>query len=205
MTDRDDLTVADTSPYSWPYDGHLRADRLALLICGAGPEWSGRTPLDPAAESALDSLRWMAHEVGALIVLIHHASTSRRPATLDDSPTTPPLADGSGEVVVEAAGIDGFYGSPLDAVLRRSGRDQLLITGRGLETTVHSTLRRANDRGYECLLVADSCSALDPALRASALSSIEMSGGIFGAVGATDPVLRALASCQPTPISPASS
>jgi nicotinamidase-related amidase len=57
---------------------------------------------------------------------------------------------------------------------------------------VHSTLRSANDTGYECLLVADACSAHDPALVASSISSVEMSGGIFGAIGTTDAVLAAL-------------
>jgi nicotinamidase-related amidase len=53
-------------------------------------------------------------------------------------------------------------------------------------------MRSANDRGYECLLVADACRPVDPALRAPALSMIEMSGGIFGAVGQSAQVLRAL-------------
>jgi nicotinamidase-related amidase len=84
--------------------------------------------------------------------------------------------------MVTASGWDGFFESGLDQILRHKRRDTLLITGHWLEVGVHSTLRSANDRGYECAVVADACAAWDPALRLSALSSIELSGGIFGAV-----------------------
>jgi len=94
--------------------------------------------------------------------------------------------------VIRAAGWSGFHGSELDAVLREARRDLLLLAGCCLELGVHSTMRAANDRGYECLLVADACASADPALTANALSTIEMSGGIFGAVGDAAAVAAAL-------------
>ncbi|RZI92158.1 MAG: isochorismatase family protein, partial [Microbacterium sp.] len=69
---------------------------------------------------------------------------------------------------------------------------QPAVVGAGLETCVHSTMRSANDRGLECLLVLDACVAYDPDLVAPARSQVEMSGGIFGAVGDTSAVLDAL-------------
>ena len=63
---------------------------------------------------------------------------------------------------------------------------------------MHSTMRSANDRGYECLLVVDACAPLDPDLVPPAISMVEMSGGIFGAVGTTAPVLAALAAAPAT-------
>jgi nicotinamidase-related amidase len=93
---------------------------------------------------------------------------------------------------VRSGGVDGFFASSLDTVLRTLGRDQLLLCGKWLETNVHSTMRSANDRGYECLLVLDACVAYDPDLTSAARSQIEMSGGIFGAVGETAAVLDAL-------------
>jgi nicotinamidase-related amidase len=57
---------------------------------------------------------------------------------------------------------------------------------------VHSTLRRANDIGYECLLLEDMCVPLDPDLQESSISQILMSGGIFGAVGESAALLEAL-------------
>ena len=88
--------------------------------------------------------------------------------------------------------MDGFYASPLDATLRALGRDQLVVCGQWLETGVHSTMRSANDRGYECLLAIDACVPYDPDLAAASRSQIEMSGGIFGAVGESAAVIDAL-------------
>ena len=76
-------------------------------------------------------------------------------------------------------------------------RDQLLLVGGWLESNVHSTLRSANDRGYECLLVLDACTPYDAAMVAASRSQVEMSGGIFGAVGETAHVLAALAALLP--------
>ena len=75
---------------------------------------------------------------------------------------------------------------------RAAGRDHLLLAGFGLEAPVHSTLRSANDRGYECLLLLDACAPLDPSLTPASRSMIEMSGGIFGAVGTVGALLGAL-------------
>ena len=93
---------------------------------------------------------------------------------------------------IEAAGIDAFHGSGLDAALRHAGATHLLIVGHGLEGPVHSTMRSANDQGYECLLVLDAASPLRPDLVPASRSMVEMSGGIFGAVGLTADVLAAL-------------
>ena len=118
-------------------------------------------------------------------------------------PTGPPAAIERGgptwtDHLVDAHGIDGFFGSPLDSLLRSLGRDQLLLCGSWLETSVHSTMRSANDRGYECLLVIDACVPHDPALVAASRSQIEMSGGIFGAVGDSADVLTAISTHERT-------
>jgi nicotinamidase-related amidase len=104
-----------------------------------------------------------------------------------------PLQAPDHAVSVTAAGIDAFYGGPLGAVLRRDGRNHLLVAGHGLEGPVHSTLRSANDRGFECLLVADASSPLTRDCAGAASSTVCMSGGIFGAVGDAGEVLAALA------------
>ncbi len=66
------------------------------------------------------------------------------------------------------------------------------MCGLGLEGPVHSTLRSANDRGFECLLVIDGCAAMDPTVADAAIRMIEMSGGIFGAVAQSELVLSGL-------------
>ena len=65
--------------------------------------------------------------------------------------------------------MSGFYGSRLDIELRRRGIDRLAVGGLGLETAVYSTLATANDRGYECLALADASAPHDPAVGERAL------------------------------------
>src|SRR5206468_5457058 len=96
------------------------------------------------------------------------------------------------DIVVDATGVDGFHGGPLDDVLRARGVDHLILGGFGHEAAVDSTLRSANDRGYECLVLTDGVAPFDDDLGAHALSSVTMSGGIFGAVGTSVELLSAL-------------
>lgn len=184
------MMVNDTTPYPWPYDGHFALGSAALVVCGAGPFWSSMCPEDTEARANLDRLRSAAGKAGVLTVLVGHHGVDEAASLGGDCPQ---LSVAAGEVVVTASGVDGFYGSPLDRVLTGRGRSHLLLAGFGFETTVHSTLRRANDVGYECLTVADACLTIDPTLRAASISTIEYSGGIFGAVGSTDAVVSALA------------
>lgn len=189
--------VLGSTPYRWPFDGVLDPARTALVICGSAQEWSSRTPVDVGAESALASLRQLSADTEMLTVLIRHQRPSTRPVTALPVPSSPVMVAQGRELETTAAGIDGFYGSDLDPLLRRNGRSHLLLAGRGLETAVHSTLRRANDRGYECVTVADACSAVDENCRVASISSIEMSGGIFGAVATTEAVVAAYLAHQP--------
>jgi hypothetical protein len=174
-------TIAQTTPYAWPYDGRFEGHRTALVVVSPSV---GLAPAD-------GDVRWcrtadLADAVAARGGVVVSVTTTPPPAETSTE-RTPHLG-----TTLVAAGVDGFYGSPLDAWLRLRGRDQLLLVGRGLETCVHSTMRSANDRGYECLLVLDATTPYDPSLEAAARSQIEMSGGIFGAVGLTEYVLKAL-------------
>lgn len=182
-------TIARTTPYPWPWDGRLLAARTAVLV------------VTPRAGLTLDGTE-QGRRVRAIVtavrasggVVISVVTMPPRDRTDGVLPGTPSVATGCGaDLTLEAAGIDGFYGSPLDATLRSLGADQLLLTGAGLETCVHSTMRSANDRGYECLLVLDACVPYRPDLVPAARSHVEMSGGIFGAVGHTTDVLAAYA------------
>lgn len=186
------MIVAGTTPYPWPFDQVVDPARTALVVCGADQQWADRTPADPDRLASLDRLRAGLAAAGVLEVVLHHDNPSgRRFVAPVDAVGAAVVPSSSASLTVRSAGIDGFYGSDLDPLLRRHGRSHLLLAGLGLETTVHSTMRRANDRGYECLLVADATLAIDDRLRAASVSSIEMSGGIFGAVGGTNAVLTA--------------
>jgi nicotinamidase-related amidase len=95
------------------------------------------------------------------------------------------------DLVIDTHAHDGFLGSRLEAELRARHRDHLLFAGFAAETLVDSTLRSANDRGFECLTLEDAAIPFDPATGARARSTITMSGGIFGAVGSIRAVVAA--------------
>jgi nicotinamidase-related amidase len=193
--DRLDSTV----PYPWPYDGSLEPQRLALVVAGAQAGWAARSSRSAEVATVLLAVAEAMRSIGARVVVIRHAAVpGRRPRPL------PPARGDDGwrlafpvrptDLVVDASGIDGFHASPLDGVLRAAGIDHLVIGGFGHEAAVDSTLRSANDRGYECLVLDDGVAPLDEELGAHALDSVTMSGGIFGAVGTSTSLLSALRS-----------
>lgn len=204
MTQQPTGLVAGTTPYPWPFDGGLACHRLALLVCGAGEARVGPIAEDLVVEANIKLLRNAAASVRVPVYLLDHDLNRRRSHELVTGRRSKPLSPIGAEQAIHAAGIDGFYGSALDPILRSAGIDELIIIGRGFETTVHSTLRTANDAGYECLTVSDACLAVDEDCRSAAVSTIKMSGGIFGAVGLTAAVVNALHNLpkpSPTPLS----
>lgn len=181
--------VAGTTPYAWPWDGQLDPARTALVVLGPA---RGLSVVGTAAGDRLRSLVDVVLGAGGAVVQV---VTAPPPAAVGPGLGAPLAAMGTPATPVLAArGVDGFYESGLETHLREAGLDRLLLAGAGLETCVHSTMRSANDRGLECLLVLDACVAYDPDLVGSARSQVEMSGGIFGAVGSTSDVLDAYAS-----------
>ena len=190
------LAVACSQPYPWPYDGVATADRTALLLVAVQ---AGLAPLCPTAPEALGimaAITVAARNWGAKVVATRHAASpaQRRPGILPGfgQATWELLAGQDPDAVVDAFGVDGFSGSPLAECLAGLDVDHLLVCGFGLEGPVHSTLRSANDRGLECLLVIDGCAPLDPSLAGAGIRIIEMSGGIFGAVADAEAVLTSL-------------
>lgn len=194
----------DSTPYPWPYDGCLEPARLALVVAGAQVGWAARSRRAAEVATVLLSVAAELRAVGALVVVVRHGAPPGRHRTAfppspghDDWQLTLPAR--AADVVVDAGGVDGFHGGPLDDVLRAKGVDHLVIGGFGHEAAVDSTLRSANDRGYECLVLVDGVAPFDDDLGAHALASVAMSGGIFGAVGTSTELVTAVRH-RPTPV-----
>jgi nicotinamidase-related amidase len=103
------------------------------------------------------------------------------------------LAPAPGELVIDKPGKGSFYATGLDETLRAAGITSLVVTGVTTEVCVHTTVREANDRGYECLVLADCVGSYFPEFQRYGLEMIAAQGGIFGWVANSDQYLKALA------------
>jgi nicotinamidase-related amidase len=104
----------------------------------------------------------------------------------------PELAPLEGEAVIDKPGKGSFYATDLDMLLRRKGVQNIVLAGITTDVCVHTTMREANDRGYECLLLSDCTGATDYGNYLASLEMIKMQGGVFGAVSNSESFIAAI-------------
>jgi nicotinamidase-related amidase len=102
----------------------------------------------------------------------------------------PELYPTPGEPVIDKPGKGAFWATDLHAILQHRGIRQLIVTGVTTEVCVHTTVREANDRGYNCLVPADCVGSYFPEFHEAALRMINAQGGIFGWVSDSEKVLK---------------
>lgn len=218
-------------PYSWPFDGPVARERVALIVidmqidfCGPGGyihsqgiNLAGTRRAIPAIARALEAAR---AEPGMLVI---HTREGHRPELVDlpankswrsrrVSPgigekgpcgrilvrgepgweIIPELAPVPGEIIVDKPGKGAFFATDLEHILRTCGRTHLILCGITTDVCVHTTLREANDRGFECLILEDGTGATQPEHHQAALTMTTMQGGLFGAVSDSIRLVRAM-------------
>lgn len=104
----------------------------------------------------------------------------------------PEVAPIEGELIIDKPGKGSFYATDLDLLLRTRGVTHLIFTGITTDVCVHTTMRDANDRGYECLLLTDCTGATDVGNYEAALKMVTMQGGVFGAIAPSSALLAAM-------------
>nr|OQO29974.1 hypothetical protein B0A51_02565 [Rachicladosporium sp. CCFEE 5018] len=99
-----------------------------------------------------------------------------------------------GEPIIDKPGKGAFTNTDFHLLLRVKGVRNLIICGVTTDVCVSTTMREANDRGYDCLLVEDCCAASSKTLHLAAMEMVKTEGGIFGAVAKASDVIAVLES-----------
>ncbi|MES2260242.1 MAG: isochorismatase family cysteine hydrolase [Pseudomonadota bacterium] len=133
--------------------------------------------------------RWRNQRAGITLRAGDPASLLRGSPGYD---IVPELKPAQGDIVVDKTANGAFCQTDLEMILRAQGITHLLFTGCTTDVCVHTTLREANDRKFQCLLVEDACASCDAYAHQAAVHMVTVEDGVFGVVADTDAVIHGL-------------
>jgi nicotinamidase-related amidase len=207
-------TYVDAQPYAWPYNcgvgGYV--DKMGYDLSNT------RAPIEPikallaAARQVglmvihtreghrpdLSDLpankRWRSRQIGTNGVGIGDPGPCGRILVRGEPgwDIIPELYPIEGEPIIDKPGKGCFCATDLEMILRTKGIENLILTGITTDVCVHTTMREANDRGFECVILTDCTGATDPRNHEAAFNMVLMQGGVFGTVSNSTAVIKAL-------------
>ena len=144
----------------------------------------------PAGTSAALEAQVLLDPTTRVVATLHHVSSAHLGEP--GHAIIPELVPIDGELVLDKPGKGAFCGTDLQALLRARSITHLVFTGVTTEVCVQTTMREANDRGYECLLLEDGTESYFPEFKAATLAMLRAQGAIVGWTGRCDDLIAAL-------------